>query len=98
MDSQGKKAGGYGHRPPQQTIVFGILSLDGKQLFRQYERFDSQPFIAYLEEAKKKFRKFVMIVDRELKKYSGCKGIPAKEFGNERSRILSRWFTTIECS
>ena len=47
-----------------KTIVFGVLSLDGKQLFRQYERFDSHSFIAYLEEARKKFRKFIMIVDR----------------------------------
>ena len=47
-----------------KTIVFGTLSLDGKQLFRQYERFDSQSFIAYLEETRKKFRKFIMIVDR----------------------------------
>ena len=47
-----------------KTIVFGMLSLDGKQLFRQYERFDSQSFMAYLEEARKKFRKFIMIVDR----------------------------------
>lgn len=47
-----------------KTIVFGILSLDGKQLFRQYERFDSQSFIAYLEEVRKKFKKFIMIVDR----------------------------------
>ena len=47
-----------------KTIVFGTLSLDGKQLFRQYDRFDSRSFIAYLEDAKKKFKKFVMIVDR----------------------------------
>jgi hypothetical protein len=47
-----------------KTIVFGALALDGKQLFRQYEIFDSQSFIAYLEEARKKFKKFVMIVDR----------------------------------
>ena len=47
-----------------KTIAFGVLSLDGKQLFRQYERFDSHPFIAYLEDAKKKFKKFIMIVDR----------------------------------
>ena len=48
-----------------KTIVFGVLSLNGKQLFRQYERFDShQSFIAYLEEARKKFKKFIMIVDR----------------------------------
>ena len=48
-----------------KTIVFGILSLDGKQLFRQYDRFDShQPLIEYLEETRKKFKKFIMIVDR----------------------------------
>ena len=48
-----------------KTIIFGILSLNGKQLFRQHERFDShQSFIAYLEETRKKFKKFIMIVDR----------------------------------
>ena len=47
-----------------KTIVFGVLSLNGKQLFRQCERFDSHSFIAYLEDVKKKFRKFIMFVDR----------------------------------
>ncbi len=47
-----------------KTIVFGVLSLDGKQLFRQYERFDSQSFIAYLEDVKRKFNKFIIFVDR----------------------------------
>ena len=47
-----------------KTIIYGVLSLDGKQLFRQYERFDSQSFIAYLEEIRKKFNKFIIFVDR----------------------------------
>ena len=47
-----------------KTIVFGTLSLDGKQLFRQYERFDSHSFIAYLEVVKKKFKKFIIFADR----------------------------------
>jgi hypothetical protein len=47
-----------------KTIIFGILSLNGKQLFRQYERFDSQSFIAYLEDVKKKFKKFIIFADR----------------------------------
>jgi transposase len=46
-----------------KTIIYGVLSLDGKQLFRQYEKFDSQSFIAYLEEIRKKFNKFIMFVD-----------------------------------
>ncbi|MDN5867784.1 MAG: hypothetical protein L0H55_10355 [Candidatus Nitrosocosmicus sp.] len=31
----------------EKTIMYGALSLVGKQLFRQNERFDSQLFIAY---------------------------------------------------
>jgi len=47
-----------------KTIIFGVLSLDGKQLFRQYDRFDSLSFIAYLEEVRKKFKKFIIFMDR----------------------------------
>ena len=47
-----------------KTIAFGVLSLDGKQLFRQYDRFDSHSFIAYLEDVKKRFRKFIIFADR----------------------------------
>ena len=47
-----------------KTIVFGVLSSDGKQQFRQYDRFDSQTFIRYLEQVRKKFKKFVIFVDR----------------------------------
>ena len=49
----------------EKTIIYGALSLDGKQFFRQHERFDSLSFIAYLEKVRKKFRKVIMIVDRE---------------------------------
>jgi transposase len=47
-----------------KTIIFGVLSNDGKQLFRQYGQFNSYSFIRYLEEVRKKFKKFVMFVDR----------------------------------
>lgn len=45
----------------EKTIVYGVLSLDAKQLFRQKDKFDSQSFITYLQQVKKKF---IMIVDR----------------------------------
>ena len=44
--------------------MYEVLSLNGKQLFRQNEIFDGQSFIAYLQQVKKKFNKFIMIVDR----------------------------------
>ena len=81
-----------------KTIVFGVLSLDGKQLFRQYERFDSHSFIAYLEEARKKFKKFIMFVDRATQHRSqDSKGILAKEFGNDKNRIFSCGFARVKC-
>jgi transposase len=46
-----------------KTIIFGVLSIDGKQLFRQFNQFDSLSFIRYLE-VRKKFKKFVIFVDR----------------------------------
>ena len=41
-----------------------MISSEDKQLFRQYNRFDSQTFIRYLEQLRKKFKKFVIFVDR----------------------------------
>ena len=48
----------------KKTIVFGCLSLDGKQLFRQYDKFDSNTFVDYLKQVQKRFGKIVIFVDR----------------------------------
>ena len=49
----------------KRTIVFGCLSLDGKQLFRQYDKFDSNTFVDYLKQVQKRFvDKIVIFVDR----------------------------------
>ena len=38
----------------EKTIVYGVLSLNGKQLFRQKDdKFDSHSFIDYLGQVKK---------------------------------------------
>ena len=34
----------------KRTIVFGCLSKDGKQLFKQYDKFNSITFIDYLKQ------------------------------------------------
>jgi hypothetical protein len=46
-----------------KTIIFRALSVDGKQLFRQYNRFDGHSFIKYLEQVRKKFKKFIIFLD-----------------------------------
>ena len=39
----------------KKTIVFGCLSLEGKQLFKQYDEFNSITFIDYLKHVQKRF-------------------------------------------
>jgi transposase len=48
----------------KKTIVFGCLSMDGKQLFKQYDEFNSKTFIDYLKLVQKRFGKIVIFVDR----------------------------------
>ena len=48
----------------KRTIVFGCLSLDGKQLFKQYDEFNSKTFVDYLKQVQKRFGKFIIFVDR----------------------------------
>ena len=49
----------------KRTIVFGCLSLEGKQLFKQYDKFNSKTFVDYLKQVQKRFvGKIVIFVDR----------------------------------
>ena len=48
----------------KRTIVFGCLSLKGKQLFKQYDEFNSKTFVDYLKQVQKRFGKIVIFVDR----------------------------------
>ena len=49
----------------KRTIVFGCLSLDSnKQLFKQYDKFNSNTFVDYLKHVQKRFGKCIMFVDR----------------------------------
>ena len=48
----------------RKTIVFGCLSLEGKQLFKQYDKFNSDTFIDYLKQICQRFGKCILFVDR----------------------------------
>ena len=47
-----------------RTVVFGAMSLDGRQLFRQYKRFDGVSFLDYLKKVHRKFGKLYLFMDR----------------------------------
>jgi hypothetical protein len=69
MDSKTKKTQGPVTGSHDKNILFGVLSNDGnKQLsIQQYNRFDGRhSFIRYLDEVRKKFKKFVIFVESAI--------------------------------
>lgn len=48
----------------QRTCVFGALSIDGRQIFRQYKDFNADTFLAYLKQLHRKFPKMVLFMDK----------------------------------
>ncbi|MER5174877.1 MAG: transposase [Candidatus Nitrosocosmicus sp.] len=49
----------------QRTCVFGTLTRESKQLFRQYDMFNQDTFLDYLKQGKKRLgKKVVMFTDR----------------------------------
>ena len=50
----------------QRICVFGTITIDGKQLFRQYDVFNQYVFLKYLKELQRKFRKLLLFIDRAV--------------------------------
>ena len=47
----------------KMTFVFGSLSIDGRKLFRQYPKMNSDVFLKYLKCLKRKFKRFIFFYD-----------------------------------
>ena len=48
----------------QKTSVFGTISMDGRQFFRQYHVFNQYAFLKYLKQLERKFGKIILFIDR----------------------------------
>jgi transposase len=48
----------------RRTCLFGALSTDGGQLFRQRDNVDGENFLAYLKELERKFAPMLLFLDR----------------------------------
>ena len=47
-----------------KTIVFGLITTDGRSMFRQYDKFDMHAFARFLRTAVRKFGKICIILDK----------------------------------
>lgn len=64
------------HGKRENTVVFGAIDIDGRQIFRQYDEFNGKTFLDFLKKLHKKYRKLYLFLDRasehrtdEVKKY-----------------------------
>ena len=53
----------YTQARTQRPTVFGLLTTDGRRMFRQYDRFEMHAFAKFLKAAVRKFGKICLIVD-----------------------------------
>ena len=49
-----------------RTCIFGALSRDRRQLFRQYQRVNGRNFRKFLKEMKRKFKRFALFLDKSV--------------------------------
>lgn len=68
----------------KKTIVFGCLSIEGKQLFLQYDQFNSSTFVDYLKQIQKQFGKSIIFVDRAT---PHCSKITRKYLAEKKDTI-----------
>jgi len=74
----------------QKTCVFGALSIDGRQLFIQYDTFDRFTFLDYLKKLQNKFHKVILFLDRAAQHY---RSIIVRKYLEENKDILRvEWF------
>lgn len=53
----------------QKTSVFGTISMDGRQFFRQYHAFNQYAFLKYLKQLERKFGRLILFIDRAPQHY-----------------------------
>lgn len=84
----------------QKTHVFGTLTTDGKQLFRQYDTFNQHTFLEYLTEVQKNLGRVILFLDRGTPHYrsKNVRALPRREQTYHKSSILSKGFSRIQCS
>lgn len=53
----------------ENTVVFGAIDIDGRQIFRQYDSFNGKTFLDFMKKMHKKYRKLYLFLDRASEHY-----------------------------
>lgn len=74
----------------QKTIVFGALSHDGRQCFRQYDSFDQHAFLDFLKHLKRRFGRILVYADRAPQHYRSI--LVKRYLEKNKEDVLVDWF------
>lgn len=74
------------------TVVFGAISLDGRQIFRQYDKFNGETFLDYLKNVHRKFGKLYLFMDKAKQHYRT--DIVTDYLRANRKTLRVRWIPT----
>lgn len=76
----------------QESVLFGATSLQGKQIFRQYDWFDEITFLEYLKQLHIKFPKCYLFLDKAKQHYKSKKVL--KYFANNKDSLIPIYLPT----
>ena len=76
----------------RRTCLFGTVSLDRKQLFRQHDTVNGENFLAYLKELKRKFDAFLLFLDKSAPHHRDKR--VRRWLRKNRYSVKVRWFPT----
>jgi len=76
----------------RRTCLFGTVSLNGRQLFRQYHTINGENFLAYTRELKRRFGAFLIFLDKSAPHHRDEQ--VRRWLRKNRNSVKVRWFPT----
>jgi len=76
----------------RRTCLFGVISLDGKQLFRQHDAINGESFLTYMTELKRRFGAFLLFLDKSAPHHRNEH--VRRWLQKNRDSVKVRWFPT----
>ena len=76
----------------KHSCIFGAINLEGKQLFRQYDKFNGETFLNFLKKIHAKFPKCYLFMDKASPHYKSKKVL--KYFKENKDTLISVYLPT----
>ncbi len=76
----------------QHSCIFGAISMEGKQLFRQYDEFNGDTFLDYLKKIHAKFPKCYLFMGKASPHYT-CKKV-IRYFEDNKNTLIPVYLPT----